>query len=415
MQVDSKKLSKSVVWNTIGTIYYFACQWLITILVIRIGNYSMSGYLSLAMTITNSFYSIAQFGMRQFQVSDINHQYRDEIYIGSRYVSIFVAFLACIIYLFCGHYDSLQISCTICYMLLKLVEAFVDVYQGIDQKNWHFDIIGISFLIRGTILAVGFATGLWLTGNLAVTLLIITLLSLVTAFLIDVRMTKPFANVTGVIRDRALLRLFAACIPVVVFNFLLSLVTLIARNTLQNIEGIEALGIYGAVASPTVIIQLMASVIFNPFVPVFTSYFREKKNKEFGELLGKFCAALVLLLGISLLAAKLFGKWVLVLIIGPSIADYMYLLIPVICSTIVTAAIWLLSATLIAIRKTAALVACTAVGVVISYFVATPLVKSYSMNGVSYAVVISGVVQILLMLAVCVVSLWRNRYKEGII
>ena len=80
-----------------------------------------------------------------------------------------------------------------------------------------------------------------------------------------------------------------------------------------------------------------------------------------------------------------------------------------------TAAIWLLSATLIAIRKTAALVACTAVGVVISYFVATPLVKSYSMNGVSYAVVISGVVQILLMLAVCVVSLWRNRYKEGII
>ena len=98
MYMDNKKVSKGVLWNTIGTIYYYFCQWIITILIVRLTDYSLAGYLSLAITVTNSFYAIAQFGMRQYQVSDIQGKYDDSIYIGSRYLTIFVAFAACLIF-----------------------------------------------------------------------------------------------------------------------------------------------------------------------------------------------------------------------------------------------------------------------------------------------------------------------------
>jgi len=408
----TSNIGRSVVWNTVGTMYYYACQWLITILAVRIGGYSLAGYLSLAMTITNSFYAIAQFGMRQFQVSDLEEKYSDTIYIGSRYISIFVAFVTCTIYLFLSHYSNVELACTMSYLLLRLVEAFVDVYHGIDQKNWRFDIIGKSLLVRGTILVLGFWIGLELIGDLPIVLLIITTLSLSIVIGYDIRYTKQFAEVKGTLKDYKIKRLLLECFPIVIFNFLLSTVTLIARDTLQIVEGVERLGVYASVASPAVIIQLLASVIFNPFVPLFTSYYLEKDNKKFCILLAKFILFLLTLLLIAMIGARFLGEWVLVLIIGSSIRKYMYLLLPVIVCTVVTAVIWLLSAVMIAIRKTKALLLCTVVGVLISWASSRVFVERYSMNGVSYVIIFSGIVQVILMLVCCLYTVWRNCDEE---
>ena len=56
-----KKLSvgQNALLNSIGSLFYLGCQWLITVLVIRIGSVEDGGDLSLAMSITNIFYTLA--------------------------------------------------------------------------------------------------------------------------------------------------------------------------------------------------------------------------------------------------------------------------------------------------------------------------------------------------------------------
>lgn len=406
---ENANVRNNVIWNTVGTMYYFACQWIIAILVVRISNYTLAGYLSLAMTITNSFYSIAQFGMRQFQVSDIKMKYSDKIYIGSRFVTMLIAFISCTVYSFVSNYDFMQVMCILTYMLLKLVEALVDVYQGINQKYWRFDVIGKSFIIRGTIIVVVFVLCQYFTQNLPLSLLLISVFSLFVVLFYDIRKTSAYAEIKGEIANKQVIKLLIECIPIVVFSFLLSLVTLIARNTLQEIEGVDRLGIYASVASPAVVIQLLASVIFNPFVPVFAEYYEKKENKSFCKLLIKFLAFMATLTVVAVVAGKLLGKFALVILIGKSIEPYVYLLIPVVLCTVVTAAIWLLSTILIAMRKTVVLLIATVISVIVAYLVSNKCVEEYSMNGVSYAIIIAGICHLVLMMLACVYSVWRNK------
>lgn len=75
--MGSKKLTiqESIVWNSVGSLVYLATQWLTTILVVRLAGVDAAGNLTLAMSIGNLVYSIALFGMRNFQVSDISEEY----------------------------------------------------------------------------------------------------------------------------------------------------------------------------------------------------------------------------------------------------------------------------------------------------------------------------------------------------
>ena len=66
-------LKSNMIWNSIGSLTYFGCQWLITILVVRMSDsFEAAGTLSLAMSIANIFTPFALFRMRAYQVSDLS-------------------------------------------------------------------------------------------------------------------------------------------------------------------------------------------------------------------------------------------------------------------------------------------------------------------------------------------------------
>ena len=81
--MNKKRLSiqENIIWNTVGSIIYMVTQWLITILVVRIAGVDTAGNLTLAISVNNIFYSIAMFGIRNYQVSDVKEKYSNNIYI----------------------------------------------------------------------------------------------------------------------------------------------------------------------------------------------------------------------------------------------------------------------------------------------------------------------------------------------
>ena len=67
--MEHKKISMkaSILWNSWGSIFYLGCQWLLTVLVVRLAGVEESGILSLAMSVSNIWYSLAVYGMRNYQ------------------------------------------------------------------------------------------------------------------------------------------------------------------------------------------------------------------------------------------------------------------------------------------------------------------------------------------------------------
>lgn len=402
-------IKKNVIWNTVGSIFYCACQWLITVLVVRLDSFETSGYLSLAMTTSSSFSAISLFSMRHFQVSDVKGEYSDKEYYGSRIITCFFAQLLCMLYAAFACKSMQIFLCIILFMLIRVAEAFVDVFHGINQKYNRYDLIGKSYILRGIFTVVSFTLGLMITHNLIVTLFVMATLNLLVTFLFDRVNTGKLEDIKPVVFDKNVLKLIFTCVPLVMFTFLLSMENLIPKNALERMFGADELGIYASIASPTLVVQVMASVVFNPFLPQLTVLYSNGQMNLFEK---KFHRVLVSLAGLTmvvLIGANLVGKLGLKLLFGEMILEYYYLFNPIVCCTILTAAIWVISAIAIAMRKIKSLL----IGMIINFGVCVeitqPLVEVHGKNGVSIIQIISYSLLLVYMIVVCELTIRRKK------
>ena len=92
-------LGGNMLWNSAGSFFYFACQYLPTILVVRMAaDLNAPGVFNYAMNTTNAFLTIAVYGMRAYQVSDLEGRYSDREYVSSRLFTCLLALAACAAY-----------------------------------------------------------------------------------------------------------------------------------------------------------------------------------------------------------------------------------------------------------------------------------------------------------------------------
>lgn len=401
-------MKKNIFWNTFGSIFYSACQWLITVIVYHVADLGSAGFLSLAMTTSSSFSAISLFGMRSYQVSDVKNEYSQHEYVGSRILTCIVAFITCAIASIWGN-NLYQILCIDAFMLIRVAEALVDVLNGEDQKLDRYDLIGKSYILRGTATVVIFTAGLMVLQNLMVTLFIIAIVNLLIAFVFDWRKTSSLEAIKPVIYNKKIRTLLMQCVPIVVFSFLFSLEGLIPKNVLQQMEGTESLGAYSTIASPTLVISVLANVVFNPFLPVFASVYQNGEYDRFLKLLHKVYLALAGLAVVTTIGALLLGRWGLALLFGSSILKYYNLFMPIVWCTILIAFIWVLSAILIGLRQMKWLLIGMAVDFGICVALVYPIIGSMSQNGVSVVQIIAYAIYVIFMAIVCELTVRRAR------
>lgn len=89
----------NMLWNSLGSMTYLACQWLITIVVVRLSSgYEDAGLLSLAMSVVGIFGTFANYKMGTYQISDISRENTLGEYMGFRCLTLAGSFVACMAY-----------------------------------------------------------------------------------------------------------------------------------------------------------------------------------------------------------------------------------------------------------------------------------------------------------------------------
>lgn len=411
--MTEKKLSmqSSIIWNSVGSMFYLGCQWLITVLVVRISGVDTAGILSLAMSVCNIWYCIAIYGMRNFQVSDTQGKYKNGTYVFSRWITGTGAFVGCLIFAMAVSYNTEQRICILLYYIFKFSEALHDVYSGIFQSIWRLDYAGKSMLMRGVLSLVSFVLVLQLTDHLSLAILVMAVLCLAAVALYDIRIAhkvsdsrldRNMQSVTGVLKE---------CFPLLVYSLLSTAIATIPRLVMERVLGSYQLGIYGSVSTPTLIIQMAATYIFTPFAALFAERYYQKEKKMFMEVLRNCIAAVVVIGVVGIIGGKLFGRWGLMLIYGEEVAAYTELLIPLIVCTILTAFAWLLCGVLTAIRAFSGLVSANVAAVLTSAVLSVLLERKYEMQGASIALAVATLVEVVILFA-CLIKNTRKQFAE---
>lgn len=407
--MKKSNMGKNVLWNTVGNIFYSGCQWLMTVLVVYLATYKEAGILSLAMTTSSTFSAIALFGMRNYQISDVKHEYSPSEYVGSRITTTIAAFLCCLLGSIYGN-SLYEIGCIMCFMLIRSGEAFIDVLQGEDQMHERFDLIGTSLILRGIITVAGFSAGLILSHDIFLTLLVTAIINFMIAIFIDFHRTKALEEIHPVLLNKHILLLLRDCAPIVVSSFLLSYENLFPKNELQIIEGMSSLGVYSTIASPTLVVQVLAQVVFVPFIPGLSALFDEGKYKDFQKAMNKTYAALVGFSIIILILARLLGKLFLRILFGKEILDHFDLFMPMILVTLLTGTVWILVAIVTALRKILTLTINMAVNFVLCLLLTKPFILKFSQNGVSFVQILT--LSIYILQLICIIEFTVHKKKK---
>jgi len=395
--MKSQKLTTNIIWNTFGNMLYLACQWLLSIIVVRISwGYVDAGILSLAMSITNIFTVLALFSVRNYQVSDLENKYTCSDYVMHRLVTCGISFLLCIVFVAINDYSLAVALSVVSYMLVKTIEALADVFHGILQKQWRFDIIGKSCIYRGIAILITFTVTYKIYENLWLALLGMALLVVLSFCLYDLRQIAKFTTVSFRFRKYKLLDLTIDCLPLLIYVLFLNLIVPTARLFIERYHGEEVLGYYGSVASIALIVQATVGLIFTPLNGIITDYYTSGNKKAVLRLSGKMLLLLAVVTGVVLVGAWFFGKPVLVLMFGESIAPYVWLLYPTIIASCLTGLVWFLGMLLTIMRSMRSLIIGSAVGFAVCLALSVSIIPQLAYNGANIAT-IAGLVVVAVM------------------
>ena len=387
LQQSNVNLKKNVIWNSVGAIFFLACQWLITVLVVRFSDdYNNAGILSLAMSITNIFAIIALFNVRNYQVSDKDNFSSGE-YIIHRLVTCLLAFILCLLTTLVSGYNIFISVCILGFMILKLTENFADVFHGIAQKSWRMDIAGKSFISRGALIVISFTVGFLLTDNLAVAILAMAITNLLSLVLYDYRAVKKLERLDLKTSARRILALSLICLPMVGYGLCIHSITPIAKCLLEAFHGTETLGYYSSITTVSSLIQSFSVIIFTPLIGLFAEHYEKNERRQIAKIIIKLFAMILGITVIAMLFVWLIGDFAMVLVFGESISPYVYLLYPTIIASALTALVWLLGMVLVVMRSMKALLLGAVAGLVISVILSLVLIPSLVFDGTNIAII----------------------------
>ena len=321
-------LKRNVMWNTVGSVFYQGCLWLMTVLVVRLSaDYQNSGALAFAMSIGNIYTAIGTYTMRTYQVSDVTGRHTTSAYVALRIITVTSGLGVCAVYGAVVAPSPTTMLVILAFLLFKADEAFVNVLYGCDQIALRLDYVGISQILRGTLVVTSFSAGMVLTQNLVLALLIVFACCVLVTLLFDLPRTRSLVDsLRPIISKGECLGLLKECLPSVLGNVIGGLVVSIARQYFGIAYGEEALGIYASVATPCVIIQVLAQNLYTPLLGPIANKYRHGDHAA----ARKSSVRLMLLvvataLGISAVLS-LVAEPLLTLIYGSSITPYVSVL-----------------------------------------------------------------------------------------
>ncbi len=383
--VPPLSMKGNMLWNSVGSLVYLACQWLVTVLVVRLslGGYDAAGLLALAMSVVGLFGTLANYKMGTYQISDVNRENELSEYLGFRVVMLAASFVLCMAYAYatCAWYALPTIALFYCFKAIGLV---IDVLHGTDQQHRRLDYAGMSFILQGVSTLAAFSAVFYFTQNLDLAIIAMGAAAFSVLVFWDIPRTARFEPVCLKLTGAKAVFFLKTSFPSTIAALAAGSLFVIPKQMLSYLSGDAALGIYSSVAALALVVQMGANYLYGPLLDVFPALYFGGKREKFLKLFARTALGIIAVAVVCSVGLALAGAWVLELLFGQSILSYVYLLQPILIATLATAFLWFFGDLLIALRDFRGNLIGNAVAFAAVAVLSYPFVSIWGMNGVSF-------------------------------
>ncbi|MCF0142207.1 MAG: oligosaccharide flippase family protein [Parasporobacterium sp.] len=400
-----QSIKKNIVFNSIGTFVMFFCQWLMTVLVVRISGFSDSGILSLAMSCGSVFLIIAAFGIKTYQVSDVEYRYSDGVYMAAKLLCIALTVAIAIVWTLVSAYDTEEKGAIILYMIYQMIYSYADAVYGTWQRKWRLELAGMSMIMRSVGSLIFFCLVLWLLKSIVAAIASMIIVTLIVLLAFDLPRSSKIVSIKPDFSDKKALKLIKECLPFAIYTFLHTLVLTVPKLAVRGFFDKDSLGIFSSVLAPVTALQVIATFVINPLTTLFAMYLKNGDKKNLVKSLLKVCAMLAGFLVAGVLVCIFLGEWGLNLLYGGEIIPYAYLLIPMVFISILTALTITLGNLAVVLRDPVGSLISGGAGLAAAIFMCMVTMPAAGLMGGCYGFLAGLIVQDLVLVAALIIKL----------
>ncbi len=348
--VHNKNEAGNYIWNAIGGMLNAGQSVFVLIIVTRVCGLEAAGLYSIAFATGNLFMYLGNYGVRNYQVSDVDEKFPFRSYVLHRLLTVALMLLVAAVYctysLLRGAYSPAKTMTVAAMCLLKAIDCLEEVLEGRLHQRGRLDLAGKMMTVRllisiGGMLAVLVATRNLLTATNAAIILAAAAVILMAAacrrtllplqpapeLVADVgnagaapgaaaknrgAATSPAAASAavsaarrGALRDAAVL--MRVCFPVCAANFLSFYLINAPKYAIDAAMSETAQAQYNFIAMPVFVIQLLGMFVYQPVLVRMTLSWNRADKKGFLRDFLRITAGLLIIAALCLGGAYVLG------------------------------------------------------------------------------------------------------------
>jgi len=396
------------IWNAISATSLAMQSPVILAVMSRTNGMRDAGIFSIAIAVANLMMYVGQYGLRRFQASDVREQFSFEEYHGMRVFTCALLVIASLGYCMFSRayrgYASDKAIAIFMICMLKMLQAYSDVYHGNMQQKGRFDVAAKATAIRYIAEIIIFCGMLIATHNFIISATVTVVLSVILMILLSVNAGSHYCDsIKPVFRAAAIRGLLIEGFPLFVSMFLNTYVGNAPKYAIDSYLNDDVQAVFGYLFMPAFVVQITAQFIFNP---VITSYAHlwtkhtEESYREFSRRIKKMCVVVLALTVLGLIVAATIGIPVLSAVFGTDLSAYRHELCIIMLGGGLLAYATYFSTVIAIIRVQKSLMLCYGVVSVMSLILSGLFVKPFGIYGAAWLyVLLMGVLALSLCIA----------------
>ena len=264
---------------------YSLMSFLMTLAVIHLCGTEDGGMFSIAFSSAHMLLSVAMFGMRNYQATDVTEQFDSGEYISSRIITSFAMAIVCGVYAWLMGFEAEKRIVYLLFCGVKLFEAFSDVMEGIVHRKDRLDIASKSQFLRAILLIAVFTGALLAGGSLVMASFLAFISAAIGFFLCSFPTAQKYDRVSISTNYRRVGELLLQCLPLFLVAATNAYLTNAPKITIDLNMDDQAQAQFAIIYMPVFTIQLVSEFIFRPQINTMAGYFAAKEKEPFRRLI----------------------------------------------------------------------------------------------------------------------------------
>lgn len=379
---------QSFFWNIMSSVLNSVVSVLLLWFVTRINGVSDAGLFSLGFSTSQMMLTLGNYGMRNYQATDIKNKYSMSVYIASRVITNLVMMISAFGFVFIEGYNFEKAAITLLLCLLRGTDAFDDVYGGYYQKLGRLDISGKIMSLRIMSYVVAFCLTLYFSNNLIWSCVIAIIVSgIILGYLVN--STKEIVPLEKAYYDiKKIEYLLKECFPLCISAFLLIYMGNAPKYAIDFYLSSNEQAYYTYLFMPCFVTNLFVGFALQPLLVRLSKAWIYNDYRKFIELCGLISVSALLMAVIVVIVGGAVGCQILSIVFGVDLNGFKEVLIILLIGGAFFAFSVIEQVILTVMRKQTYLLICFLIASITVFLISNPLVHKWGLLGAGYAYVI---------------------------